>query len=175
MTTDKLFETDRNNFAPRFGFAYSPNQKLVLRGGFAVSYNRIPNVLFTNTRGNPPFFARFNICCGTAAGDFSTPFAGGLIRFGVGSSSSPTSFPVNPALAQGINPVTGGVIGASVEIWGASPEMPNSQVYVYSFEGQYELPFKLVGTLGYQGSTGRKLIRIVDQTLIFPINPGKLR
>ena len=170
VTTDKLFETDRNNFAPRFGFAYSPNQKLVLRGGFAVSYNRIPNVLFTNTRGNPPFFARFNICCGTAASDFSTPFAGGLIRFGVGSSSSPTSFPVNPALAQGINPVTGGVIGASVEVWGAASEMPNSQVYVYSFEGQYELPFRLVGTLGYQGSTGRKLIRIVDQTLIFPIN-----
>ena len=170
VTTDTLFETDRNNFAPRFGFAYSPNERMVLRGGFGVSYNRIPNVLFTNTRGNPPFFARFNLCCGTAVGDFGSPFFGGRILFGVGSSNSPDSFPVNPALAQGIDPVTGGVIGAPVEIWGAFPETPNSQVYVYSFEGQYELPFQLVGTLGYQGSTGRKLIRIVDQTLIFPIN-----
>jgi hypothetical protein len=170
VTTDRLFKTDRNNFAPRFGMAYSPNDKLVLRGGFGISYNRIPNVLFSNTRGNPPFFARFNICCGTAATDFGSPFAGGLIRFGIGSSSSPTSFPVNPALAQGIDPVTGGVRGAPVEIWGAFDETPNSHVYIYSFDAQYELPFNLVGSLGYQGSTGRRLIRLVDQTLIFPIN-----
>ncbi|HKO42527.1 MAG TPA: TonB-dependent receptor [Pyrinomonadaceae bacterium] len=173
VTTDKLFETDKNNFAPRFGFAYSPgrfNDKLVVRGGFGISYNRIPNVLFSNTRGNPPFFARFNICCGTAPGDFSTPFAGGLIRFGLGSSNSATSFPVNPALAQGIDPVTGGVRGAPVEIWGAFPETPNSHVYVYSLEAQYEMPYDLIGTLGYQGSTGRRLIRLVDQTLITPIS-----
>ncbi len=170
ITTDKLFNTDRNNFGPRLGFAYSPNQRLVLRGGFGVSYNRIPNVLFTNTRGNPPFFARFNICCGTAATDFGTPFAGGLIRFVTGTSSAPGSYPVNPALAQGIDPVTGGVRGAPVEIYGAFPETPNSYVYIYSFEGQYELPWKLVGSLGYQGSKGRRLIRLVDQTLITPIN-----
>lgn len=173
VTTDRLFETDRNNFAPRIGFAYSPgrfNERLVLRGGFGVSYNRIPNVLFSNTRGNPPFFARTNICCGTAVGDFGSPFAGGLIRFVVGSSSSTTSFPINPALAQGIDPVTGGLRGAPVEIFGAFNETPNSHVYTYSFEGQYELPYNLVGSLGYQGSTGRRLIRLVDQTLIFPIN-----
>ncbi len=170
VTTDQLFKTDKNNFAPRFGFAYSPNDRLVLRGGFGISYNRIPNVLFSNTRGNPPFFARFNICCGTAASDFSTPFAGGLIRFGIGSSSSPTSFPLNPALAQGIDPLTGGVRGAPVEIYGAFDETPNSHVYIYSLDAQYELPFRLVGSLGYQGSTGRRLIRLVDQTLIFPIN-----
>lgn len=170
VTTDKLFNTDRNNFAPVLDFAYNPSAKLVLRGGFRISYNRIPNVLFTNTRGNPPYFARFNICCGTAATDFGTPFAGGLIRFGVGSSSDPNSFPINPALAQGIDPVTGGVRGAPVEIYGAFPNTPNSQVYIYSFGAQYELPFKMVASLGYQGSTGRKLIRLVDQTLLVPIN-----
>ncbi len=170
VTVDKLFATDRNNFAPRVGFAYSPHSRLVLRGGFGISYNRIPNVLFTNTRGNPPYFARFNICCGTAATDFGSPFAGGLIRFGVGSSSSPNSFPINPALAQGIDPVTGGVRGAPVEIYGAFQDTPNSHVYGYSFEGQYEMPWNLVGSLAYQGSTGRRLIRLVDQTLITPIN-----
>jgi hypothetical protein len=36
---------------------------------------------------------------------------------------------------------------------------------------QYELPFNLVGTLGYQGSSAHKLIRIVNQNLIFPANP----
>src|SRR6185295_11427479 len=77
--TNKLYNPDRNNFAPRLGFAYSPKsfgleQKLVLRGGFGVMYNRTPSVVFANTRGNPPFFARYAICCGTSASDFSTPF-----------------------------------------------------------------------------------------------------
>jgi hypothetical protein len=175
VLTDQLFEPDRNNFAPRLGFAYSPGRfdnRLVLRGGFGISYNRVPNVLFQNTRGNPPFLARFAVCCGTAAGDFGTPFVGGQIQFGVGSSTSPFSFPANPVLGRGIDPVTGSAIGGAVEIYGAFDETPNSYVYTYSFEGQYELPYNLVASLGYQGSAGHKLIRLVDQTLLFPINTG---
>ncbi|HVF57268.1 MAG TPA: carboxypeptidase regulatory-like domain-containing protein [Pyrinomonadaceae bacterium] len=173
VTTDRLFRGDKNNFGPRLGFAYSPkmfHDKAVLRGGFGITYNRIPNVLFQNTRGNPPYFARFAICCGTSASDFSTPFAGGRILFALGQNNSPTSYPINPALAQGIDPVTGGAVGASVEVYGAFDDTPNSYVYTYSFEGQYELPFNMVASLGYQGSSGHKLIRLVDQTLLRPIN-----
>jgi hypothetical protein len=36
-----LFFPDRNNFAPRFGFAYTPFEKWVLRGGFGVFYDLI--------------------------------------------------------------------------------------------------------------------------------------
>jgi len=32
------FDTDRNNFGPRFGFAFSLNPKIVLRGGYGVFY-----------------------------------------------------------------------------------------------------------------------------------------
>jgi hypothetical protein len=35
-------ETDSNNFAPRFGFAYSPAEKTVVRGSFGLYYDRIP-------------------------------------------------------------------------------------------------------------------------------------
>ena len=167
VVVDRLFKTDRNNFAPRFGFAFSPNQKVVLRGGFGVNYNRIPNVLFTNTRGNPPFFARFGFCC---AGDFD-PFFGGRILFATGSSRSPSSYPANPVIGRGINPVTGTPVGGPVEVWGAHENTPNSYVYTYSLEGQFELPLNLVGTLGYQGSAGRKLIRLVDLTVLLPIDP----
>ena len=48
-----------NNFGPRFGFSYDAlgNQKMVVRGGFGVNYDRMFNNIFENIRFNPPFFA----------------------------------------------------------------------------------------------------------------------
>ena len=183
---DQLFEPDRNNFGPRFGFAYSPNfgesmggllneGRAVIRGGAGIQYNRIPNVLFANTRGNPPFLARNNICCGTAGpagGDgFGSPFVDGRILYALGATNSPFSFPVNPALGTGIDPATNGVPNNEVEVYATDREVPNSYVYTYSLEMQYELPLNLVGTVGYQGSSAHKLIRIANQNLLYSRNP----
>jgi hypothetical protein len=167
---DELFEPDRNNFAPRLGAAYSPlwfRDKMVLRAGFGVAFNRIPGVLYLNTRGNPPFFARYSICCASA----TDPTLGGQILYTLGTSNSLLSYPVNPALATGIDPATGGIINRTVEIYGTPPEMPNAYVYTYSFDAQYELPAQMTATLGYQGSAGHKLIRIVNQNLLYARNP----
>lgn len=170
----ELFEPDRNNWAPRIGFAYSPRMfadKMVWRGGFGVSYNRVPGALFLNTRGNPPFFARYGICCGTASTDFGTPFVGGKILYALGSDNSIYGYPVNPNLAQGIDPVTGGVKDSDVEIYGTPQKMRNAYVYNWSLETQYELGWDLTATVGYQASAGRKLIRIVNQNFIEARNP----
>lgn len=163
--TDHLYNPDRNNFAPRLGFAWSPGRfhdKLVFRGGAGIYYNRIEQVVFSNTRGNPPFFARFSICCGTA-GD---PFAQHQILYELGASNSPFSFAPNPALAVGIDPATGAPPNRTVEIYGALADTPIPYVYGYSFDIQYELPFHLAADVGYQGSSSHKLIRIVNQRLV---------
>jgi outer membrane receptor protein involved in Fe transport len=179
---EKLSNGDKNNFAPRLGFAYSPNfgdavggllseNRAVIRGGFGISYNRSPNVLFSNSRGNPPFFARYQICCGTSASDFSTPFAGGQIVYALGTSNSPFSYPANPALNVGINPATGSPAGRSVEIYGAQANTPNAYVYAYSLGVQYNLGGNYMADLGYQGSSSHKLIRLVNQNFLYPNNP----
>ena len=176
---DRLYEPDRNNFAPRLQFAWSPNfgdsfagvlkeNRAVLRGGFGIAYDRTPNVLFANSRGNPPFFARYQICCGTAANEFSTPFAGGQILYALGANNSPFSYPANPALAVPLNPATGSPQGRSVEIYGAHPETPNAYVYTYSLDGQYDFGHNVVGELGYQGSSSHKLVRLVNQNFLYP-------
>lgn len=41
-------ETDTDNVAPRFGFAYSPNEKTVIRGSFGLYYDRIPTRATSN-------------------------------------------------------------------------------------------------------------------------------
>ncbi|HEY1403611.1 MAG TPA: TonB-dependent receptor, partial [Pyrinomonadaceae bacterium] len=180
---DELYEPDRNNFAPRLGFAWSPTKilgtdftnKMVVRGGFGVAYNRLPVNVFENTRGNPPFFARYNVCCGTSAQDFSTPFAGGQILYALGASNSPFSYPVNPALALTFNPTTGIPNvrpGSEVEIYGAPQDVSTPYVYTYSLETQYSLPGNLTAEVGYQGSSSHKLVRLVDQRFLYPNDPG---
>jgi hypothetical protein len=177
-----LIPPDRNNFAPRLGFSWSPSRlqaSTVVRGGFGVAYNRTDDVLFSNARGNPPAFARFNLCCGTASTDFGTPFAGGAILYALGSSNSATSYPVNPALAFGIDPKNGGVCGdtscsfdQAVEIYGGSPNFRNAYVYIYSLETERRLPWSLIGSVGYQGSVGHKLTRLVNQNFLQQPNPA---
>ncbi|WP_352430354.1 TonB-dependent receptor [Pyrinomonas sp.] len=36
---------DANNFAPRIGFAYSPDEKTVVRGGYGIFYGRTPAIM----------------------------------------------------------------------------------------------------------------------------------
>ena len=184
VTTKSLYPSDKNNFGPRLGFAYSPNfgdkfggllngNKFVLRGGFGLIYNRIPMLEFANTRGNPPFFARYAICCGTSAADFSTPFNGGQILYALGANNSPFSYPVNPALKMTFNAngIPNLVNGAQVEIWGAPADVPTPYAYTYSLDGQYELPKKLVADVAYQGSASRHLVRLVNERFFFT-DPG---
>lgn len=186
VPVEKLHKTDKNNFGPQVGFAWSPDfgdalggvlreNRAVLRGGFGIGYNRLPNALLLNARANPPFFARYNICCGgsgTGGEEWATPFANGQIVYALGGDTTPFNYPVHPALAQGINPATGAPRTGAVEIYGTQPSQPNAYVYRYSLEGQYELPYRLTGTLGYQGSAGHKLVRIVNQNFIYTPNPA---
>src|SRR5712692_10337206 len=179
---DSLIQPDRNNFGPRLGFAWSPSRfrdSTVVRGGFGVAYNRTDNVLFSNARGNPPAFSRFNTCCGTSTQDFSTPFDGGVITYVLGSSNSATSYPVNPALGFGIDPKNGGVCAntactgdQAVEIYGGTPNFRNAYVYLYSLDVERRLPWRLIATAGYQGSAGHKLTRLVNQNFLQAPNPA---
>lgn len=174
---DQFYAPDRNNFAPRFGFAYNPkwSERSVIRGGFGVAYNRIPVAPLNNARGNPPFFARYGICCGTAgppADGFGTPFVDGQILYAVGTSNSLTSYPRNPKLGQGIDPTTGGAKSGAVEIYGIQQDARTPYVYTYSLEVQHELPAQLTATVGYQGSAGHKLVRLTNQNFLYKNNPA---
>jgi hypothetical protein len=52
----RQFQTDRNNFSPRIGFAYLPRERVVIRGGFAQLYP-IPETNASGNGGNEGFVA----------------------------------------------------------------------------------------------------------------------
>jgi len=95
-----LWNKDLNNFAPRLGFSYDAlgNQKMVIRGGFGVNFDRMYNNIFENIRLNPPFFA-LGLKASTIFGFpgitipetqalYQTPFTGTDVFFGAGLTPS---------------------------------------------------------------------------------------
>jgi outer membrane receptor protein involved in Fe transport len=175
QVVNSLYNADKKNFGPRIGFAWNPSQfqkRVVLRGGFGLFYNRVPDALFDNSRTNPPFIANYGICCGTA----TNPFDAGQILYTLGANNTPFGYPSNPALATGINPVTlapnpNPAFPAAVEVWGTPRNLSTPYAYVYSLEASVQLPSRFLASAAYQGSTDHKLIRIVNQNYLYPNNP----
>lgn len=164
ITTDKhLTDRDLNNFSPQLGFAWAParfDNHLVIRGGGGVGYDRLPNALLANARRNPPNGGIFGLCCGTAVGEFGTPFVNGQIVFDDSTDGTIFGYPTHPLIGGGTNPANGLPLLGAVEIYGTPRKLQNAEIYRYSLEAQYEFPWKLVGSLGYQGSQGRRFVRI---------------
>ncbi|HTH37772.1 MAG TPA: TonB-dependent receptor, partial [Pyrinomonadaceae bacterium] len=146
---DTLTDPDWNNFAPQFGFAWSPGRfdnKLVIRGGTGLAYDRLANALLTNARRNPGAPSQlYNICCGFGVTD--PAFI--QMNFNLSSDGSIFGFPVHPNL-----PALGGP-----EIYGAPRDLPNASVWRYSLEAQYELGWNTVAMLGYTGARGKNFVR----------------
>jgi Carboxypeptidase regulatory-like domain/TonB dependent receptor len=169
-----LWNSTWGNLGPKFGFAFTPpslETKLVIRGGFGIAYNHLDIALFNPALEDGPNVALYNLCCGTNAKDFGTPFANGSILYATGASNSPYSYPTNPALATGVNangfpnPFGGGT--PSVEVYGAPEGIKNPMSYLYSFETQYQIARNLTATLGYAGSTGHHYARLVNQIFLY--------
>lgn len=170
-TDEQLYDSDWNNFGPQVGMAWSPGRfkdKMVIRTGFGMGYDRLPNALLSNARRNPPNGNNFGLCC---AGPWD-PFLGGRIAYTQSTDGSIFGFPRNPLLGLGAGP-NGLPLSGSIEIYGSPRELPAAYVYRYSLEGQYQLPGNLVGTLGYQGSMGRHFVRILPLHIMAPsTNPN---
>lgn len=145
---DELYQTDNNNFGPRFGFAWDPSRtgRMAIRGGFGMMYSRIWSNLTGNNRFNPPFSAT---AVGTAAA--------GTIRYGI-------PIPPNPAFRRGFDP-RGGLAGVRDNLDGTfDTDFPAPYVYNYFFGVQLE-PFReWVLEINYLGISSHK------QNLIQNIN-----
>lgn len=149
---NNLWNKDRNNFAPRVGFAWDVwgTEKLVVRGGGGVFYDRIWNNLFENIRFNAPFYAFATVGTfgnGVPAGPISSP---GLLTVPFTSTNlflspdlSPTGAPTPSPRHMDENLVT-----------------PYNEQYFVGVQYQFAPNFLLESN--YIGTLGRKLTGVMD-------------
>lgn len=104
--TSTLAQGQKNNFAPRFGFAYQWNPKLVVRGGFGIFYNGFENRGFSPNLGeNYPFQFNFqytNIDAGHPYNKFQNG-VNGCVATPTGGPKLETGFscsPLDPAIVN---------------------------------------------------------------------------
>ncbi|MCX6599101.1 MAG: TonB-dependent receptor, partial [Acidobacteria bacterium] len=144
---EDLWKKDRNNFAPRFGFAYNWRPKTVIRGSYGLFYDVPPmNFIVANT-GMPN---------GGSAGVHANPAGADPVftqtRNGINVTSGELVFPTN-------------VTPTNVGAFGVSPDFRTPYVQNYNLNIQQQLSSNVLLQMGYVGSKGTKL------SLLRSINP----
>jgi Carboxypeptidase regulatory-like domain len=160
--------SDKNNFAPIVGFAYSPRfaEKLfgrdatVIRGGFRVGYDEVFNNIPANLALTAPYNLITNQSTNTQNGKF--PWAIGFTQ----------DVPLMSNFGkQGQGTPTVGVLSFN----SIDPNIRSTYLYQYSLGIQRKLGNNFSVEVDYQGSTGHKLgmFRNLNQPAVIVNDPSK--
>ena len=144
------FKRDLNNWQPRIGVAYKVSSKVVLRGGWGISY-------MSNSGDTPPTdgFSQTTSPSTSEGGAGIVPLLNSVGCVGADCGRLTNPFPT------GINQPTGSAqglltsVGLGISYYWNDHAVP----YVHSFSAgfQYELPFRTVVDMSYIGSRSRAL------------------
>lgn len=174
----KIFDPDRNNFAPRVGIAYSVHpfgerRVTVLRGGYGVFYDQILGAVVSQSRNVFPSFFTLNF-----GGGPSTSINNQTLLELFNPANTTFGNLVIPLVAPGtlnrLNPQLNvqtllpdllaffpGAISPTLPA--RRLEMPSSQHYAFTVEQQ--LSKDLVFSAAYVGTSGRHLLRFTTPNL----------
>ncbi len=151
--TRSTIQTDKNNFAPRIGFAWDPkgNGKMSLRGGYGIFYDRLIGLLPFQFGLDPPFdiipsipnFVENHVIPGSS---FADPFAGGS--------------PFAGKTAQQVAAANIFPLFSFLQVM--DPNMRTPYVQQWNLTYQMQTAKNVVLEVGYVGTKGTKLVQPVD-------------
>jgi hypothetical protein len=147
---------DRNDWAPRFGFAWDPfkDGQTSVRGGFGVFYDILKGEDNLQFNGQAPFFGFADLFMEPGLDAFSAPFA---------NTGQFNPFPSRPPArninfdANGFLPFGGG------GVFFVEPHLRTPYTYQYNVSVQRELVRNLTMEAAYVGSASHKLTTLVDR------------
>ncbi|MGB8731162.1 MAG: TonB-dependent receptor plug domain-containing protein, partial [Candidatus Sulfotelmatobacter sp.] len=167
LVQPSLVPSDKNNFAPRVGFAWQPlpsSKRVVVRGGYGVYYDRANSRLLNNQILDFPYY--------TLAQALLTPISDPFVHVPQPSAfplqfNNPAVFPFGgpPALmaqAPTLVSPTGVAVVSANGIYPDIHDFRTPYIQQFSFGVQYEFANNWMLDLNYVGSTGRKMYRLVD-------------
>ena len=157
-----LVKPDRNNFAPRLGFAYTLTPRTVVRGGYGVSYvhfNRLGGENLLSFNG--PHVVEIAISQQPSQGP-------------CGPTSAPTSCfrPTQQGYPEGLNvPANYSTLNARVNY--IPRDTPTASVRSWHFTVQRELASNLLVEVAYVGNASRNLMILGDFNQARPNGPDE--
>jgi hypothetical protein len=154
-----LARIPKNNFAPRFGFAYQLNSKVVLRGGYGIYYGGAENRGGYPSLGyNYPFQYDFSFRAPNNVAGLTFPNgAPATLETGL------TGIPLNPEA----------VSGNGLNLRGIQLDYKTASVQSFNLTTQYEFIRGNSIEVGYVGSLGRHLETFVGTNLpMLMLPPG---
>ena len=176
---------DKNNFAPRIGLAYKVNDKLAVRGGYGLFYDR-PSGAFINTVfSNYPFLREVEITVPSGSVPYSNAFAGvptnlGLNQFlpfrivrGTGATGGYTIRDATGVSTDPRGQSTGtetGNIAETFEFRAIDRNLKTPYVHQFNVGFQYEIVRDLLFEARYVGTRGRKLLQAIAFNQGFDLN-----
>jgi len=153
------WQPQMGNFGPQLGFAWSPSlfkSKLVLRGGYGLSFNQQEIALTSNIVNNPGLAVSPSFVMSTP----TSPNPGIVYALSSGVHDL-NGFPANPNAITTFGP-NGLPTTGSVNVFlfpGFFPDsFPTMHTHHYSADVQYDLGHQFVASLGYQGSVSENLL-----------------
>jgi hypothetical protein len=174
---------DRNNFAPRIGFAYSPSEKLVIRGGYGIFFDR-PSAAFINTVfSNYPHLREIEITVPSGNVPYENAF-----------SAQPTALPLSSWLPFRVTRTAGaagtyvirdgtgvtldargnvtppGNIAETFEFRAVDRNLKTPWVQQWNLGVQYGLTKNLMVEARYVGTRGKNLLQAVAFNQGFDLN-----
>jgi hypothetical protein len=166
-----LYNASYHNFGPQVGFAWSPGKlpglgqemhnRLVIRGGFGIGYNRLEEAFTLQGRSNPPFVSNLSA------------FGPDIVYAVPSDPHQFADWPVNPNAIETFDPTTGlPTSGAPIALVGVQNNLPTPVTYRYSLMTQYDMGHNWILSVGYQGNVSRHYTRQQLENLYFsPLNP----
>jgi hypothetical protein len=161
---------DRNDLAPRFGFAWDPfnDGKMSVRGGVGVFYDVLKAEDNFQFNGQAPFFASTGLNFGLPAGNPSANYTIMSQPFPAAGQTNP--FPSKPPTSTVDFSQFGSFGGAGVFF--VDPHLRTPYTFQYNLTVQHELPQGMLAEIGYVGSLTRKETALIDDN---PFGLGSLQ